>query len=77
MQVGNMLLLNAKAASLACWHSLITEFQAVTQEMSFTLSSAVEAKNELVTRKGFSAKMLIFERTSLAPSFLQTKTMNQ
>ena len=53
------------------WHGLIVEHSAISHtEMSLTLAAAVEAKNEIVTRRGYSPNMLVFGRHITYPEML-------
>ena len=57
------------------WGALINEHQVVDREgMKRTLSCAVQAKNEVITRKGYSANALVFGRQSNFPSLLDDES---
>ena len=53
------------------WHALVVDTNAVSREdMAVTLAAAVDAKNELVTRRGYSANMLVFGKQITYPEML-------
>ena len=53
------------------WRALNVQFNAQSSaEMAATLAAATEAKNELVTRKGYSANMLVFGKNVSYPELL-------
>ena len=53
------------------WHALVVEFNAVSREdMAVTLAAAIDAKNELVTRRGYSPNMLVFGKHISYPEML-------
>lgn len=57
------------------WGALIHDHQVVDREgMKKTLACAVQAKNEVITRKGYSANALVFGRQSNFPSLLDDET---
>lgn len=53
------------------WHSLIVEYNATSHsDMALTLAAAIEAKNEVVTRRGYSPNMLVFGKCISYPELL-------
>ena len=53
------------------WHSLIVEYNATSHsDMALTLAAAIEAKNEVVTRRGYSPNMLVFGKSISYPELL-------
>lgn len=53
------------------WHALNVQFNAQSSaEIAATLAAATEARNERVTRKGYSANMLVFGKSISYPELL-------
>ena len=53
------------------WHAVAVETKAETrQQMAVALAASVEAKNELVSRRGYSANMLVFGKNVTFPELL-------
>ena len=54
-----------------CWHALVVDFQVVSrQDMAVSLAAAVDAKNETLTRQGYSPNMLVFGKCISYPELL-------
>ena len=54
-----------------CWHALVVDFRIESRhEMAISLAAAVDAKNETVTRQGFSPNMLVFGKSINYPELL-------
>ena len=60
------------------WHALIVDFRVESRrDMAIALASAVEAKNETVTRKGYSPNMLVFGKCINYPELLADEDFDQ
>ena len=58
------------------WNALIHEYQVTNRKgMKMTLACAVQAKNQVVTRRGYSAETLAFGRESNFPDLLDDETL--
>ncbi len=54
-----------------CWHALIVDFRIETRhDMATSLAAALDAKNETVTRQGYSPNMLVFGKCLSYPELL-------
>ncbi len=54
-----------------CWHALVVDFQVVSRhDMAISLAAAVDAKNETLTRQGYSPNMLVFGKCISYPELL-------
>ena len=60
------------------WHALIVENEVVSrQDMAVTLAAACEAKNEVVTRRGYSPNMLVYGKHITYPELLGEEEYDQ
>ena len=60
------------------WHALVVNFRVVSRaDMALSLAAAVEAKNETVTRRGYSPNMLVFGKSIHYPELLGEEQFDQ
>ena len=53
------------------WHSLVVQYNVESKEdMGVALAAAVEAKNEVMTRRGYSPNMMVFGKNITYPELL-------
>ena len=54
-----------------CWHALVVDFRIESRhDMAVSLAAAVDAKNETITRQGFSPNVLVFGKSISYPELL-------